>query len=69
MPLLDLAVWIDLSPERAGLRAVERNRDQGDSTAELDLWRTKWIPEGRAYEEAIAPDRLAHVVVAAAGPG
>ncbi|GAA5028394.1 AAA family ATPase [Terrabacter aeriphilus] len=67
MPLLDLAVWIDLSPEAAGLRAVERNRDQGDSEAELDLWRTKWVPEGHAYASAIGPDRLAHVVVAATG--
>ncbi|MER7070533.1 hypothetical protein [Terrabacter sp. NPDC000476] len=67
VPLLDLAVWIDLSPEAAGLRAVDRNRHQGDSPAELDLWRTKWVPEGRAYAAAIHPDRLADVVLAAAG--
>ena len=64
MPLFDLAVWIDLSPEAAGARAVERNRGQGDSAAELDLWRTKWIPEAHAYAEATRPDHLAHLVLA-----
>lgn len=67
MPLLDLAVWIDLAPEPAGRRAVERNRDQGDSSEELDLWRTKWIPEAHAYTQSICPERLAHVVIPAAG--
>ncbi|GAA5153200.1 AAA family ATPase [Nocardioides marinquilinus] len=64
-PLLDLAVWIDLSPEVAGRRAVERNRGQGDDDAELDLWRTKWVPEGWAYERAVRPRLLADVVVPA----
>ena len=68
MEVLDLAVWIDLTPESAGHRAVERNRGQGDNSAELDLWRTKWIPEGHAYSRLMSPDRLAHVVIAAAGP-
>ena len=68
MPLLDLAVWIDMSLESAGRRAIERNRNQGDSSAELDLWRTKWIPEAHAYAELISPDRLAHVVIGGAGP-
>lgn len=67
MPLLDLAVWIDLSPELAGRRAVERNRNQGDTSAELDLWRTKWIPEAHAYAQSTNPDRLAHVVIGHAG--
>ena len=67
MPLLDLAVWIDLSPESAGRRAIERNRSQGDSSAELDLWHTKWIPEAHAYAQSTNPDRLAHVVVGKAG--
>lgn len=67
MPLLDLAVWIDLAPEPAGRRAVERNRDQGDSSEELDLWRTKWIPEAHAYTQSTSPERLAHVVNPAAG--
>lgn len=67
LPLLDLAVWIDLAPEPAGRRAVERNRRQGDSADELDLWRTKWIPEGHAYAEVVRPERLAHLVIPAAG--
>ncbi len=46
LPLLDLAVWIDLDPERAGARAMARNRLQGDGQDELDLWDTKWMPEG-----------------------
>lgn len=68
MPLLDLAVWIDLAPESAGRRAIERNREQGDSSAELDLWHTKWIPEAHAYAQSMRPDLLADVVIAAAGP-
>lgn len=67
MPLLDLAVWIDLAPEPAGDRAVERNRHQGDSGEELDLWRTKWIPEAHEYAQLTSPERLAHVVIPAAG--
>lgn len=66
MQLLDLAVWIDLSPESAGLRAIERNRDPGDSGAELDLWHTKWIPEAHAYDQAVSPDQLAHVIITGA---
>lgn len=67
LPLVDLAVWIDLSPELAGRRAVDRNRNQGDSDDELDLWRTKWVPEGHAYAGLVRPDTLAHVVVGADG--
>lgn len=67
IPLLDLAVWINLAPEPAGRRAVERNREQGDSSEELDLWRTKWIPEAHAYTHSVDPERLAHVVIPAAG--
>lgn len=63
MPLLDLAVWIDLSPESAGRRAVERNRSQGDGSAELALWHTKWIPEAHAYAQSTNPDCLAHVII------
>jgi uridine kinase len=68
MEVLDLAVWIDLAPESAGNRAIERNRGQGDNRADLDLWRTKWIPEAHAYSRLMSPDRLAHFVIAAAGP-
>ena len=67
LPLLDLAVWIDLEPEPAGERAKARNVLQGDSQAELDLWDTKWIPEGHAYQRLVRPERLAHLVVAAEG--
>jgi uridine kinase len=63
LPLLDLAVWIDLDPGAAAVRAVARNRAQGDDDAELDLWRTRWLPEGAAYEQQVHPARLAHVVL------
>ncbi len=62
-PLLDLAVWLDASPEAAGARAVDRNRRQGDDHAELDLWRTRWIPEGHAYEQAFRPSERADLVL------
>lgn len=60
----DLTVWIDLDPDTAGVRAKARNLRQGDSQAELDLWDTKWIPEGHSYEAEMDPARLAHVVLA-----
>jgi uridine kinase len=69
MIYLDMAGWIDLAPEPAGRRAVERNRDQGDSSEELDLWRTKWIPEAHEYARLVCPERLADVLIAAAGNG
>lgn len=65
--LLDLAVWIYLAPEPAAHRAVERNRAQGDSDAELDLWRTKWVPEGHAYAASTRPESLADLVVVPSG--
>lgn len=67
LPLLDLAVWIDLDPEPAGVRAKARNVLQGDGRDELDLWDSKWVPEGHAYQRLVRPELLAHVVVAAAG--
>ena len=67
LPLLDLAVWIDLDPERAGARAKARNVLQGDGQDELDLWDTKWMPEGHEYQRLVSPERFAHLVVAAAG--
>ena len=67
MPFLDLAVWIDLDPDSAAARAKARNVEQGDDDAELDLWDSKWIPEGRRYEEEVWPQRLAHVVLSAPG--
>lgn len=66
-PLLDLAVWIDMSPEAAGTRAVARNVLQGDDEAELDLWRTRWIPEGHAYAAEHGPADLADLVLSPLG--
>ena len=63
----DLSVWIDLEPDAAGARAKARNLLQGDDQAELDLWDTKWIPEGHDYERAERPRDRADVVVAAEG--
>lgn len=61
----DLTVWIDLDPEAAGARAKTRNLLQGDDQAELDLWDTKWIPEGHDYERLERPLDHAGVVVTA----
>jgi hypothetical protein len=44
LPLLDLAVWID-----------------------LDLWDSRWVPEGQEYQRAVRPKQLAHLVMAAGG--
>lgn len=63
--LFDLTVWIDLDPATAGARAVARNREQGDDDAELDLWRTRWLPEAIAYEREAEPARLADLVLPA----
>jgi hypothetical protein len=63
LPLIDLAVWIDLDPQQAGERAKARNRAQGDDATELALWDTKWIPEGVEYERLVRPQRLAHVIL------
>lgn len=67
VPLIDVAVWIDLDPVRAGTRAKVRNRGQGDSADELDLWDTKWIPEGTVYQRLVKPERLADFVLDAPG--
>lgn len=64
----DLAVWIDLDPDIAGVRAKARNLAQGDDEAELDLWDTKWIPEGHAYARLERPETRADVVLRAEGP-
>ncbi len=61
----DLTVWIDLDPESAGQRAKARNLIQGDDQAELDLWDTKWIPEGHDYERTERPADHADVVLTA----
>lgn len=64
----DLTVWIDLDPETAGARAKARNRAQGDDRAELELWDTKWIPEGHDYARIERPHARADVVVGAVDP-
>ena len=63
----DLAVWIDMDPDTAGERAKARNLLQGDDEAELDLWDTKWIPEGHAYAASMRPRELADLVVVPEG--
>ena len=40
---------------------------QGDDRAELELWDTKWIPEGHDYAADVRPERLADLVIPAAG--
>lgn len=67
LPLFDLAVWIDLDPTIAAERAKARNVAQGDSAAELELWDTKWVPEGVEYQRLVRPEALAHVIVRAGG--
>lgn len=62
----DLTVWIDMEADTAGQRAKARNVLQGDDQAELDLWDTKWIPEGHDYERTERPRERADLVV---GPG
>jgi uridine kinase len=59
----ELTAWIDMDPDAAGVRAVARNTGQGDDQAELDLWRTKWIPEGWEYERLVRPRERADLVV------
>lgn len=63
----DLSVWIAMDPDTAGARAVARNVQQGDDRAELDLWATKWIPEGHLYEQQARPRERADLVLAADG--
>jgi uridine kinase len=59
LPLVDISVWIDCPLEFATDRAKGRNRQQGDSDAEIALWDTKWVPEAKLYLEQAAPDRIA----------
>ena len=63
----DLAVWIDMDPDVAGNRAKARNLVQGDDRAELDLWDTKWIPEGHDYERVERPRERADLILIADG--
>ena len=56
---------IGVDPEVAGARAKARNLLQGDDQDELDLWDTKWIPEGHAYAAEVDPARSADLVLSA----
>lgn len=67
LPFYDLAVWIEMEPAIAAERAKTRNISQGDSQAELDLWDTKWVPEGVEYQRLVRPELLADVVIRAGG--
>jgi uridine kinase len=62
MPYVDISVWIDCPIELATKRAKERNRQQGDSEAEIALWDTKWVPESKQYFEQIRPDEIASFI-------
>jgi hypothetical protein len=55
------------APETAGERAKARNALQGDSREDLDLWDSRWVPEGQEYQRAVRPEQLAHLVMAAGG--
>ena len=63
----DLSVWIEMDAGAAGARAKARNVLQGDDQSELDLWDTKWIPEGHLYEQLERPRERVDVVLAAGG--
>lgn len=63
----DLAVWIDMDPLAAGARAKERNVLQGDDQSELELWDTKWIPEGHQYVAEVGPAHLVDLILPAGG--
>jgi uridine kinase len=55
LPYVDMSVWIDCPLDVATERAVKRNRQQGDSEAEIALWYSKWVPESKSYIEQVAP--------------
>lgn len=59
LPYVDESVWIDCPIDVATARAKERNRQQGDSEAEIDLWDTKWVPEAKRYFEQVSPRKIA----------
>jgi uridine kinase len=62
MPYVDVSVWIDCPLDLATKRAKDRNRQQGDSEAEIALWDTKWAPESRRYVEQVSPHKIASFV-------
>lgn len=62
LPYFDLSVWIDCPIDVATKRAIDRNREQGDSEAELALWDTRWVPEAMEYVEQVHPELIADFV-------
>jgi len=68
LALVDVSVWLDCPVDEAGERAKQRNRLQGDEQSEIDLWDTKWIPEGRLYEKMINPAGLVDHVLCTSTP-
>jgi len=64
----DINVWIDCPLEIAAKRAIDRNRQQGDSEEEIELWYTKWIPEAKQYYEDAQPQKVANFIYSEYGP-
>ena len=62
LPYVDVSVWIDCPLEVATKRAVERNRQQGDSEAEIVLWDSKWVPEAKQYIKQVDPRSIASFI-------
>ena len=62
MSYVDISVWIDCPLQLATNRAKERNRQQGDSEADIALWDTKWVPEAKQYYERVAPQKIANFI-------
>ncbi len=68
LPYFDVNVWIDYPLELAAKRAIDRNRLQGDSEEEIELWYTKWVPEAKEYYEDAKPQKIADFVYSEHGP-
>jgi len=62
LPYVDISVWIDCPLDVATKRAKDRNRQQGDSEAEIALWDSKWVPEAEQYVEQVDPRSLASLI-------
>ena len=62
LPYVDVSVWIDCPIDVATARAKERNRQQGDSEAEIALWDTKWVTESERYFEQVSPREIASFI-------
>lgn len=62
LPYVDISVWVDCPLDVATKRAKDRNRQQGDSEAEIALWDSKWVPEAKRYVEQINPRAIASFI-------